>query len=102
MEHLDTQSILIIALFAFAINLFIFYSIIRTATNSKALLRNSNAQLRVLIETASATGVSVEKIHYEITINQAAILKQGMQDNDNGLINNDQHKKLLAEILGKK
>jgi hypothetical protein len=102
MEHIDTQSIIIIALFAFAFNFLIIYLIIVGATKSTSLLRNSNAQLRVIIEMALAAGVSPEKIQYEMDINQSGILKQARKDSDTDLITHAVHKKLIAEVEGNK
>lgn len=65
---MDYSTTLMVTALAAIVTLVILYSIISSASRSKKILQTSNAQLRVLIEIAKASGVDPEKIRYEILI----------------------------------
>ncbi len=101
MQNLDTQSILIIAALLFVINLFIFYTIIKSATKSKAILKNSTMQLKVLIEMAIVAGVPAENMEYEIRSIKQPIIDQTMKDFDNGNISKEQMTRIQTNLVEK-
>lgn len=97
-QSIDYQVIAIIAVAIFLLNIIISYQVIMGATKAKKLLKCSNAQLKVLIELALASGVPKEKIKYEIKICEKSALEQAINDRYNNLITPDELEKIKSEI----
>ena len=91
METLTPVIIIVLLL----INLFLFYLIIQSATKSKQLSRNSDAQLKVLIEIALNQGIPINKLANEIEVYKNNKIKEATGKYNSG-------KMTKAELLNLK
>lgn len=82
---MDMFTILIV-IALLVISLLVFYFLIQSATKSKQVVLNSDAQLKVLIEIALNAGVPASKIENEIQLYKSNKIKAATKKYNDGKI----------------